>query len=260
MRSKGAPPLIWIARPKGRAAQLTEYLVQLGYKTQHLPTLEITLRPENIASQRQLLKNMRLAIFVSQAAVEAFGLALKADKTISISTATQWFAVGEETAKQLEANLTDKMGRVVYPQEEKSEGLLNMAALQQVAGLSTVIFQGNAGRTLLAEGLLARGAEVNSLLCYEAFLPEASALAWEKHWKNPPSAIVTTSNQVLKNLIQLTPPQHRKALLSTPLVVVSARGKTLALEKGFKPATILEAAGAKTEAVAAALKGFFLKN
>ena len=65
-------------------------------------------------------------------------------------------AVGATTASALERSC----GRpVVAPADQRSEGVLALPQLQDVAGRDIVIVRGNGGRELIKQGLLARGAK-----------------------------------------------------------------------------------------------------
>lgn len=246
---------IWVTRPTGREAGLISALVARGFHAVHFPTLEVTLQANAIAASRDLVNSMQIGIVTSQHAVEALGLALQ-NKAIDLPHQAHWFAVGQKTAQAFNKTVsihTSVEPEVVFPEVESSEGLLALPALQEISGQNVCIFRGETGRTLMADTLKTRGASVHAIYAYQTRCPEYSAEALERLWQTPPDAIVTSSNQVLENLIRLTPVAYQDTLLQTPVVVVSERGKALAIERGFEPTAVRQANGAGEEDILAAL-------
>jgi uroporphyrinogen-III synthase len=97
------------------------------------------------------------AVFLSEHAVR-FGLpalahALPRDRL---------FAVGSRTAAALAARGMDARA----PEDPRSEGLLAMPELQDLAGERVLLVSGAGGRALLGDELAARGARVSRFECY----------------------------------------------------------------------------------------------
>ncbi|HEX7036578.1 MAG TPA: uroporphyrinogen-III synthase [Pseudomonadales bacterium] len=100
-----------------------------------------------------------LVLFLSEHAVR-FGLTAIAE--LSWFGAARVLAVGARTAERLAERGVDPE----VPAEPTSEGLLALPTLERVAGRRVLLVAGEGGRSLLAETLTARGAEVVRYECY----------------------------------------------------------------------------------------------
>lgn len=171
---------IVVTRPGAQAEPWAARLRDLGASTSVASLLEIVPVSEN--AQIQAIKNCildldlyRKAIFVSQNAVE-HGFEWIDSYWPQLPIGVDFFAVGETTAKQLQARgikVTDLAQSQTGAMT--SETLLQSPALQQVAGEKIVIFRGVGGRPHIGEVLSARGAQVSYCELYERILPSGSA-------------------------------------------------------------------------------------
>lgn len=171
---------IVVTRPSAQAEPWAARLRDLGASTSVASLLEIVPVSEN--AQIQAIKNCildldlyRKAIFVSQNAVE-HGFEWIDSYWPQLPIGVDFFAVGETTAKQLQARgikVTDLAQSQTGAMT--SETLLQSPALQQVAGEKIVIFRGVGGRPHIGEVLSARGAQVSYCELYERILPSESA-------------------------------------------------------------------------------------
>lgn len=227
---------VLVTRPAHQAAGLCELIQQHGGEALRVPALLIRDLSQDLALGHTLdrLADFQLLIFISPNAVQLGLAAINARGGLPehITLAT----VGEGSARALRQALG--RGPDLVPAEHfDSEGLLALPALQRLAGQKVCILRGEGGRTLLAETLQARGAELTQLRLYrreQAPSPPDLDLTLQNT-----DIITTTSVEVLECLYGLTPPALRPALLRKPLVVVSERSVAVARELGFDQAVWL---------------------
>ena len=233
---------IVITRPAMQAAPWAERLRKLGAQTTLASLLEI--RPVLDSAQIQAVKNcildldlFRKAIFVSQNAVE-LGFQWIDNYWPQLPVGMDFFAVGETTAKQLQARgarVTD----LAHSQTGAmtSESLLESPALQSVAGEKVVIFRGVGGRPHIGEVLAERGAQVRYCELYERVLPVESKPMFSQLLLNNSKKIVMVlhSGEALENLQTIIRELSlgASALKNICLLVPSQRILDLAKTAGF---------------------------
>ena len=132
-----------------------------------------------------------------------------------------------------------------------SETLLAMPELADMRGQRVLIVRGEGGRTLFAETLRARGAEVAFAEVYRRLRPDFDPAPLLTHWDDQVALVTATSGEVLANLLEMLGPEGRAPLLATPLVVVAERTATAARELGFARVAVAERA--EDEAIVEAL-------
>ena len=123
-----------------------------------------------------------------------------------------------------------------------SEALLALPALTQVAGKRALIVRGEGGRPLLGETLSKRGAEVAFAEVYRRAVPEVDVSAELATWRERLGFVTATSDEVLRNLLELLGPTNRAWLLAMPLVVISDRGGASAMQLGFRRVAVAKEA------------------
>lgn len=107
--------------------------------------------------------------------------------------------------------------RIMLPQAgHSSEHLLALATLQSVTHRRILLVKGAGGRTTLAETLGARGAKVDTLLCYERKTVEHSANDLEQLARFDPTHVVALSLETLQALLALKQPKLTQALFFVP--------------------------------------------
>lgn len=232
---------VLITRPAGRADHLLEGLEQLGIAHAYQPlitTQQVMLRPKDKAA----LAQADLLIFVSIAAVTC--LETQVDLT---ALASPMFAVGRTTASALEKAC---QRQVTAPQDQRSEGLLALPALQQVAGKQVTIVRGNAGRELIKQGLLARGAKVSYVQSYKRVPLPLDGQRLSDQWRQQQiQCIVVTSNEILSLLFQSLPESAHPWLQQRDWVLVSPRMQETALGFGIAQSRIMIADSANDQAL-----------
>ena len=162
-----------------------------------------------------------------------------------------YIAIGQATARAMEA-----AGLAVdyVPKDgSNSEGLLEAAALQQVAGKRVIIVRGEGGRNLLGDTLRQRGAEVAYAEVYTRKLPEVDIDEFNRLCDNPGIDLcIATSNEALENLCTMAGDNGCGRLRKLPLLVISERAARLAEKLGFHN-DIIVADGASEDSLIGAI-------
>jgi len=229
---------VLVTRPAPQAGALMALIRGSGGEPVPFPTLEIMpVRPQ--APVLEALAGCDTLIFVSANAVRHGHHLLppggSGDRTLA--------AVGPATRRALAD--TGHTG-VVYPgHDASSEGLLRLASFRDVAGRRIGIMRGRGGRDTLKLELSQRGARVWDVDCYERRLPlgyDPAVVTRELARADTPLVVTATSVTGLDNLLAMTPPDSRRALLSRPLVVIGERQRQAAREHGWRGEVLVSAA------------------
>ena len=225
-----------ITRPAHQASNLVEGIALAGGESFLFPTLNI-IAAESSAENEAIVQKINqydIIIFISPNAVE-HGLNL-IQKKAALSKNTQLATIGQGSARALKS----KLGVLpdISPKDTfNSEGLLDTTELRHVEDKNILIIRGNGGRTLLKETLETlekRGAHVEYLNAYQRVKPVTDTSELELYLQNNKiAAIVITSGQSLKNLVELTPSSVMKQLLKVPLLLINKRLIDIAKKAGF---------------------------
>lgn len=245
-----------VTRPAHQAGPLVEMIEGRGGRVISFPVLAIADVPDPapVLDLIDRLDHYDLAIFVSANAVER-GIAMVTARRGGWPAGVALAAVGAGTGTALERH---GIGVTFSPDSRyDSEGLLSSPALQAVNGRRVLIFRGQGGRELLADGLRGRGAHVDYAEVYRRVRPPGR---WEAAIEGgAPHAVVVTSGEGLTNLYHMTGEVQRPLLLATPLVVISERIAAQARQLGFaKPPVV--ASQAADSAVTAAIAQWWAAN
>ncbi len=235
------PFSVLITRPAGRADSLLAGLEQLSIPHAYQPlitTQQVPVKPRD----QQLLRDAELVIFVSIAAVTC--LETQCDLT---QLQAPLFAVGRTTAAALQRATTKP---VTAPDDQRSEGLLALPELQDVAGKHIGIVRGNAGRELIKQGLLVRGAKVSYVQSYKRVPLPLDGQRLSDQWRQQQiQCIVVTSNEILSLLYQSLPDSAHDWLRQRCWVLISPRMQETAISFGIVPAQIMLADSAHDQAL-----------
>jgi len=213
-----------VTRPSRQAAIFAQRLAMLGADPIICPAIVIG-PPANAASLNDALQRLHsfdFALFVSANAVDAV---LQRDPRWPAELRA--VAVGPTTADALIMGGIDRV--LVPPVRFDSEGVLELPALQQVAGKRVAIFRGEGeggttGRELMRTTLAARGATVEAITSYRRERPSYSAAGLLDIWRaDRVDAVVATSAEVLDNFLALIGTDGLALLKSTPLFVPHER-------------------------------------
>lgn len=237
-----------ITRPAGKADHLLEALDSnaIAYLYQPVITTQmVQLKARDI----KLLTQAELLIFVSLSAVNALEQQLPAAELTA-----PLLAVGETTA----AALARWAGRpVIVPQDQRSEGLLALPELEQVAGKQVVVVRGNAGRELIRQTLNQRGALVRYVQSYSRNpLPLDGVQLCQQWQQQGVRCIVATSNEILQRIFSLVSAEQQLWLCQRNWILVSPRARDSALTLGIAPQYIHLASSANDDALLDAIKQF----
>ena len=232
---------VLITRPAGRADHLLAGLEQLGINYAYQPfitTQQVAVK----AKDKVALQDAELLIFVSVAAVTCLETQLDLTKL-----SMPLFAVGRTTASALEKA---SQQAVMAPLDQRSEGLLALEQLQQVAGKQISIVRGNAGRELIKQGLQARGARVSYIQSYKRVPLPLDGQRLSDQWRQQQiQCIVVTSNEILALLFQSLPAAVHPWLQQRQWVLVSPRMQETALSLGIPAGQITIADSANDQAL-----------
>ena len=224
---------VLVTRPEHQARLLCALLEQAGASVQRLPLLAI----EPVADLAGVAQRLRQArgwdhwIFTSANA---------ARQAASVD-AGRWpplAAAGAATAAALDQ--AGHAGVLVPDGLDGTAGLLADPRFAAPAGQRILIVTGDNTLPQLAEGLRARGAEVEVLAVYRRVpVPHApqtvaDAIAASR-------VAIVSSGEALAHLLRLTPPGARARLLSLQLALPSPRMIEKALEMGFTQTPLLPA-------------------
>ena len=222
-----------ITRPAHQAGKLAQGIKAAGGETFLFPTLDIipSVLSEENKEKIQHLKQYDIVIFISPNAVE-HGLT-QIQALTELPENTLLATIGEGSAKALNQRLGKRPD--IVPQENfNSEGLLATTEMQDVDKKRILIIRGNGGREHLKNTLQKRGALVEYLNVYERIKPETNTTELEQYLQNNQiAAIVITSAESLKNLLELAPAKVTPLLLQVPLLLINQRLVKIAKEAKF---------------------------
>lgn len=248
---------IMIIRPAHQAKMLVQGIKTAGGKTFLFPTLEIL--PAELTDEDkkiiQQLSQFDIIIFISPNAVEHGLNHIQANTELSENFLLA--TIGQGSAKALTARL-GKQPDISPDENFNSEGLLATAAMQNVTNKRILIIRGNGGREHLKQVLQQRGAFVEYLNVYQRIKPETNTSDLEQYLRNNQiAAIVITSAESLKNLLELTPEKVTSLLLQVPLLLINKRIVNIAKEAGFNN-KLFVATKASDDAIIESLKKNYL--
>ena len=244
---------IMITRPAHQAGKLVDDIEAAGGTTFLFPTLEIHAAKLS-AQDKEIIEQIQkfdIIIFISPNAVE-HGLN-QLQSLSNLNNNIQLATIGQGSAKALKNKLGKRPD--ICPQENfNSSGLLATEAMQNVTNKRILIIRGNGGREQLKQTLEQRGALVEYLNVYQRVKPKVNSSDLEQYLQNNEiAAIVITSAESLKNLIELTPPKVTLKLLELPLLLINKRLIDIAHKAGFTK-KLMVASEASDEAIFETLK------
>lgn len=242
---------IVLTRPAEQNTALANRIQALGGEPILFPVLvigEIADR-DALADAVERLASCDLAVFVSPNAVSRVMPLVHARGgwPSGLAAAT----VGPASAAVLDEH---GVSRVIVPQDRfDSEHLLALLPTD-MSGKRVFIFRGQGGRPLLGDTLRRRGAQVEYVSCYTRTRPQEVELP--DAMKRPVDAIVVTSSEGLRNLIDMLGAAARPVLDGCTLFVPHARIGESARALGLR--AIVET-GPSDAGVLSALERFWAK-
>ena len=213
---------VLVTRPDERGQQLVDMLAKAGVVAIHLPLFNIEAGTElnGLPNKFAHLKVGDYVFAVSKSAVDFADKALKNTGFVWRDD-LQYFTVGQGTAQHFAMTTTLA---VHYPTtQENSEGVLQLAAMQNLQGKTILILRGNGGRELLSEQAQQRGAIVYNSTEQTSLCKRAGV-----------QTIVATSAEILTQLVDFVPQNEHNWLKSCQLITVSERISHLAQALGWQ--------------------------
>lgn len=241
-------PCVLLTRPGERGVRLADALSAQGYAPACLDIM--ALEPlEETAQQRTAWLNLdqfsRIMV-VSPYAAERLAEAVDCYWP-QLPEGPAFYAVGSATAETLHQHLGVRVHIPPPDSEDTSEALLTLPSLACLKGQKVLLVAGVGGRSLLAETLTARGAQVTRLALYQRVMRPPGGEPGERLSHGDYAALLVTSGELLEYLAGWCHPQA----LHQPLIVSSQRLVTLAGSLGFT--NVRSAGGASVAALSAAI-------
>lgn len=162
---------LWVTRPREQADGLIATLSAEGAEVLALPLLEIVppRDPAPLEAALARLDNYDMAVFVSPSALDAVLSRLPAGWPETIPAAVMGPGSAQRARQQ-------GLAKIIAPSSQfDSDGLLQLAEMQQLSGQRIVLFRGDGGRETLPETLRARGAELTIICAYHRQPPAFDA-------------------------------------------------------------------------------------
>lgn len=167
---------LWVTRPQAQADPLCDLLQQAGATPVRVPLLHILppKDPQALHAALARLGDYAVAIAISPSALDSVFAQLGEQ---AWPTDVPLAVVGPGSARRArELGLRDE--QIICPATQfDSEGLLAEAAFAPdvIQGQRVLILRGNGGRELLAQTLIARGAQVDIVSAYRRLPPQLDA-------------------------------------------------------------------------------------
>ena len=243
MRNKSLQGVnIVVTRPKENATNLIDLLKHQGAKVLAFPTVAIEPIVSNIATCEKIknLNQFDIVIFTSANAVRHINTQLKTYWP-KMPTNTQFAAVGQATKMQLQQQ--GYSVKIIPPGQFSSEGLLETPALTECNHKKILIITGENTRSILATTLTKRGASVAMITTYRRIpIKQDPNKLLQQYEENKLDIFVTTSNDVLANLVAILGSNRETILKQVKFIVISQRNAAFAKTLGCQKVIVSEAA------------------
>ena len=207
-----------ITRPIAQSLSIKQLIQQAGGECIDFPLMQISPLADYQQFDEQLknLNQFDFAIFISANAVEYAMNRIHALQ-ISLPKRLSMIAVGPATQSALQNLGVEK---IISPISQfDSEGILQLPALQQIAGRHILIFKGIGGREHLAQVLAERGAKVVNAECYMRQSAQKDSTVLDSQWQTKPfDAVLITSSEAMRYFLQVA---RDKSWLSQVTLVVN---------------------------------------
>jgi uroporphyrinogen-III synthase len=218
-------------RPAGQNQLLSEKIRAQGGIPIECPALAIEPILADWTGSLGDLATIDQAVFISVNAVRFFFERLR-ETNIEWPAAIEVIAIGKTTHATL---LEHGVCSALLPSKATSEGVLALAALQQIAENRILLVKGVGGRPLLAETLRKRGAIVTTVDIYRRILPAIGDHVTQELWREDAiDLIIFTSEEAMRNLFMMFGHAAVDWLRSKPCLVTSERLAQVAANLGMK--------------------------
>lgn len=220
---------VLVTRPDPAGSELCRAIESQGGRATHFPVFSFA-PPQDTAALEQAINQLGdqdWLVFVSPRAV--FGcVPLLRRRWPELPPNVQFVAIGAGTAAALRA--AGYQASIQPEQEWNSEGLLKLPVFQNIRGKKIALIRGEGGRELLAQTMLARGAQVLHVVVYrrEIAITDERLLA-----QTDLNVILCTSIDGVQHFQKLAG-AYWPSMQALPLIVVSERIKKLAHDLDFQ--------------------------
>lgn len=239
-----------LLRPEGKCQVSTKVLNQAGLPTVGYPLMAITPDEQGLSTFADTLTALPAqskVIFTSTSAAE---LAVQSMQKQVWPTQLSYFAVGQATASRLQ----DIGIQAQYPEQEDSEGLLDLAELKLVNSQSVLLVKGKGGRELIRRTLTERGADVHQLILYQRQVV-AKPTPTDTWQTDEIQCIMATSGELLEAAFATL---DNDWLRHTPWILINAR--LLDKAKGLGIQQVILSHNASDAALIKAARQFMEQN
>jgi uroporphyrinogen-III synthase len=214
---------IAITRPLAQAHKLSTLIAEAGGIAISFPLIDIVPLQDYCAFNEAIepIVEIDWAIFISSNAVQN-GLPRVLQRYPTLPSKLRFAAIGPVTAQEIQSF---GIQVVLTPQTRfDSEALLALPEMQDVNGKHIMIFRGVGGREVLADTLKSRGAMVTFAECYRRINPQSDCNFLKTLWQQKQChAIVVTSSEAMRHLLEMANGGYEDWLLSMPICVNHAR-------------------------------------
>lgn len=242
-----------LVRPQRDNDTFVQLITELGCRVYVLPVMAINpLIPDD--RTRQILAGINQFHKVIVVSGNAARLVLQhIPDPLALPALPAWFAVGESTARTLQAAGVP----TAFPADNPtSEGLLALPDLALVRGENILIVRGEGGRDKLGTELEQRGALVTFCELYRRETETAHRAAINKLLEaGDVQVVVAHSVEVLKNLLLQLDSTRQSSLHETVVLVPSQTAADLAQDAGF--GSVIRAQSALPASMVDALVGWY---
>jgi len=257
MRNPDSPLIgtsVLLTRPAGRSAALARRLRLLGARVVEGPTIAFA-EPLDAAAPRRAVEGLSRfdwIVFSSATGVEFFVERWRQGGSRAFSSTARVASVGTSTASHLEeAGIPCD----VLAQQNHAEGLAASLSAELREGDRVLWVRPEVARPVLAERLVALGAEVDAVAFYRTIeAPEAADVAMALR-RDGFDVVVFTSPSTFERLVEADPQGREAALtaLARSSIVAIGPVTATALERdGLVPASVAQTA--QEDALVAAIR------
>lgn len=222
-------------RPQGQHASLRRAAAAQGARLIALSPWKLRQRTDDAArTALRIALDAPRVLFTSPVAVRAAAALLE----FHPRSEQAWIAVGSGTALAIRRT---GVQCVQSPARMDSEGLLELAVLQDLAGLDVGLVTAPEGRGLLGSALRGRGAR---LLRADVYAREPIALSPSALRRlralRVPTFLALTSEGALRQVLAQAPGDIQARLRAAPVMAASERLQRIAREAGFAEVGLAE--------------------
>ena len=237
-----ARPRVLTTRARDQAADLIAALEAAGLTTVPVPAIAIEVDPAGGELDRAAGSLHTYAWVVVTSANGARAILGAAERVLTELGGPRWAAIGPATTTILERQVVDVAFR-----PSRSHGRAMAAELPLEAGDRVLVVRGDLADGDLAEGLRARGAEVDDVVGYRTreAPPESQPLLRQAVGGEPIDAVVFTSGSTVRGLVTLARSDHLD-LVAIPAVCIGPETARVATAAGFHVIAVSPAQDAAT--------------